>query len=190
MISIETADVQLKLTSAPYDLNLPTIGLFIADSGLVDLDVPRLSTNIDREAFKITLADPSFELRELCNTGLLGAKVLVRIGFMNTTGSPLVGAATGNTFSVGAPVLDIGDLVVAYSGIVDVPAYEINTDGDTLLVIECSSPMAALDLVNPFYTSKDSLDQRVFVELNDQTDTAFDNVYAGSQSMSVAWGKK
>lgn len=105
-------------------------------------------------------------------------------------GESIIGTSTSSSFPIGAPIADIADLVIAYSGIVDVPAYEASFGGDTLLVIECSSPMASLDMINALYTSKDSLDQRVYVELNDQTDTAFDNVYVGSQAMSVAWGKK
>ena len=175
----------------PYDVSVDGIGVFIADNGLVDLDAPRLSTNIDREAFKITLTDPSFEFRDFCNNNITGSRVIVRIGFMNTLDEVVVGTTNGGLYPSGAAILDIGDMIISYAGVVDVPAYEATFDGEpTLLTIECASPMATLDLVNPFYTSKDALDQRVFVELNDQTDTAFDNVYAGSQAMSVAWGKK
>jgi hypothetical protein len=72
-----------------------------------------------------------------------------------------------------------------YKGFIDNVAYATDTSeaGENLFRITCASPMAALDMAKPFYTSKDAL-----VDL-DPDDNSFDHVYEGSGQIRLKWGK-
>jgi hypothetical protein len=50
-------------------------------------------------------------------------------------------------------------------------------------VIECSSPMADLDLKRTLITSKDAMRGL------SPTDSSFDQVYEGSKGIDLLWGK-
>lgn len=75
--------------------------------------------------------------------------------------------------------------MIAYSGVVDSQAIDIKLDEMTVVAsIECSSPMADLDLVRSFHSNKESMKSR------NPADTAFDQVFVGSGEISYKWGKK
>jgi len=63
-------------------------------------------------------------------------------------------------------------------------SYEMAIEGSSTTKIIGSNLMAALDAVNSFYSSKEYLRDL------DATDTAFDQIYEGSQSLSLLWGKR
>ena len=151
---------------------------YVSSSGLLVVDAPRLSQAVDRSPYKITYIDPTFEKRSLFESGLTGAYVVVRIGFLNTTQSPVDG------YLVGEPILSVDKTVIVYSGTVDTQGYSITPqEGTVIAVIENSSPMAALDLSRPFYTSRE------FLRKLSPDDSAFDQVYLGSQAISLRWGR-
>ena len=54
--------------------------------------------------------------------------------------------------------------------------------GTKLAIIEGTSPMSDLDLVNPFITSADGMDQK------NASDTSFDEIYENSE-ITLKWGK-
>ena len=189
LLTIQAKDVTLRHTTLPYDAEVPGVGVFLTDCGLASLDSPRLSSAVDKETYKISYIDPDFSLRSLVENKLTGCSVSAKIGFMNNLGEDVIGNTTGSVFSSGMAVLDSGDLVTSYEGTIDAPSYEISSESGVILKLTCGSPMSALDMINVFYTSKDSLNQRVFRTGAVTNDTAFDNVYVGSTAILLNWGK-
>ena len=189
LLTIRAKSVTLYHTTLPFDAEVPGVGVFKAENGLASLDSPRLSSAVDKETYKIVYIDPGFDLRALVENKLTGCPVRAQIGFFNNLSEDLVGDTTGATFSRGMAVLDSGDLITSYEGAIDAPSYEISSENGVMLKLSCASPMAALDMTNVFYTSKDSLNQRVFKTGTITSDCAFDNVYVGSQAILLNWGK-
>jgi len=178
LVMIELASGTIYHTSTPMDITISGLGVFSADNALMSIDSPRLSTVVDREVYKLTYSDNNFAFRALFETGIIGTPVTVYVGFYNTLDIELGGALPGQ------PLENIEDLVIAYKGFVDSHGHATDVEDQVTAVIECSSPMASLDLVKPFYTSRDSLRQ-----LNSQ-DSSFDDVYNGSKAINLLWGKK
>jgi len=178
LVSIENETYQLYHANTPYDITVAALGkTFLAENGLSSVEAPRLSSVVDREVYKIRYVDDAYEWRVLFEEGLQGAVVTVYIGFYNTTDININGVSPGKPFT------DFDDLVVAYKGFVDTQGHSVDTSGEVIATIECASPMADLDLSRAYYTSKDSAHQR------DSADTAYDDVYAGSKSVDLLWGK-
>lgn len=169
-------NVPIRHTTLPYDVTIDGIGTFDSDNGLVSIEPPRVTSVVDRAPYKVTYTDPDMFYREEFEKGMVGTTVKVWVGFINTSDGLL-----GST-PPGKPMLNQEDLVLAYAGVVDTHGYNINGESCTL-VLECSSPMADLGLVKPFYTSKDSVRQRGYL------DTAFDQVYSGAKGIDLLWGK-
>lgn len=178
LVSIEFSTGTIYHTNTPMDIIVPEIGTFSSANNLIGIDAPRMSSTVDRESYKITYSDNNFSLRALFEAGIIGTPVTVYIGFYNSTATVIGGVQPGQPF----PALN--DLIIAYKGFVDTHGHGTDTEGGVTAVIECSSPMASLDLTKPFYTSRDSMHQ-----LN-ATDTSFDDVYSGSQAINLLWGKR
>jgi len=178
LVKIDLNDGSIFHTNTPMDINVSGLGLFTADNTLMSIDAPRLSSIVDREVYKISYADNNFAFRNLFEIGMVGIDVTVFIGFYNTTDVTLGGVPPGQ------PLNAYEDLVIAYKGFVDSHGHTSIPDEDVSAVIECSSPMADLELTKIFLTSKDSMRQIA------PQDSSFDFVYAGSKSVSLVWGKK
>jgi len=140
---------------------------WVADGGLLEVDSPRFSSVVDREAYKIVLTDLVDQLAGEFKAGVIGSDIQVWAGFTDP--------------STGQPMLASGDVVSIYSGYVDSPAIENDWETKTA-VIEGSSPMADLDRVNLIMVSKDGMDQ-----LN-LSDTSYDRIYDDAE-ISLKWGK-
>lgn len=164
-------------TTLPYDINIAGLGYFSANNNLIAFDAPRQSSVVDRETYKISYTDPTFEFREIFHKGVVGTPVSTYIGFMNTTEDILGDALPGQ------PLLNLEDILITYIGTIDSHGYSTTEDNAVIVVFECSSPMANLGISKPFFTSQDSLKQ---VNPND---TAFDQVYIGSREVNHLWGK-
>lgn len=163
-------------TTIGYDFTFNS-QVFSSSGYLLSVDPPKMSSTVDREAYKVTYSDPDFSLRSEMETGILGKRLKVWIGFMNTLDAPLAGIDPGQ------PMTNAGDIILVYSGFVDSPAYTYNPDGEIVASIEATSPMGALDSTITLYTSKDSLQQR------NPADTSFDQIYDGSAGIQLLWGK-
>lgn len=173
-----TPAVSLRDTTADSDFEVPSIGVFSSDTGLSVIEAPRLSQAVDRETYKIVYIDTERTKRSLFEDGLTGAAAVVYMCLRNTTDSVLFG------YPPGAYLTNPEDLIIAYQGVVDTQGYSVDPDnGAIIAVIECSSPMAALGLTRPFYTSKEYMRQI------SPTDTSFDQIYQGSKGLSLLWGK-
>jgi hypothetical protein len=175
LVRIET-EPYLQYTTLPYDVTVSGMGTFDSDNGLVSVEPPRVTSVVDRSSYKLTLTDPDMSFRERFEAGMVGTHITVWIGFINTTDTTLGGIAPGK------PITNVEDIVLAYRGVVDTHGYNITEDQCTL-ALECSSPMADLGLVKTFYTSRDAVRQRGYM------DTAFDQVYSGSKGLDLLWGR-
>lgn len=102
---------------------------YLGNNKLLNVQPPRLSAVVDREAYQISYADSDFEFRALFEAGFAGAFVQVRIVFLNTTIGALGGVAPGEWMT------NEEDVIIAYKGLVDNQAYSINWDGDRKSVV-------------------------------------------------------
>lgn len=178
LVRIVTPSLTLLSTTSPTDIDVGGVGRFSADGGLLIVDAPRLSSSVDRSVYKLTFVDPEFEKRALFEEGMTGAPVTVWVGFINTTSSTLGGAAPG------MPLTSTDDMVVAYAGIIDTQGYAMDPENGTIFAsLECSSPMASLDMNRSFYTTKEEMSQR------NPIDTCFDQVSVSSKKTTYLWGK-
>jgi hypothetical protein len=139
---------------------------YIADGGLFEIDEPKFSSVVDREAYRIVIAEDLDEMSAEFEANVVGKPIDVKVGFVDTNGQPL---------------LNVDDVVSIYKGNADSPSITNNWE-EKLAVIEGTSPMADLDAVNVRYTSKDGMDQ---INTND---TSFDEIYGGRE-ITFKWGK-
>ena len=187
LLSLDVGNPSLKYTTLPHDVVVDGV-TYTSDNTLAGLDPPKLSSNTDREAFKISFSDPQFQYAPLCNK-MMNAKVTVRGGFFNTTGETLF-PSSGLAVGVNEPILTSTDMITLYSGYIDVVRYTIDEENGVILELECASPMASLDALNVFYSTTNSLKQRVPSSIwAANPDTAFDNVALGGKSQEILWGK-
>ena len=184
LIEIKSSPI-IRITTSQFDIVLSNISgaeTYAADGPIVAIDPPRLTSIVDREAYKITLADADGTLRALFNAGIVGTAVSVRFGFINN-GPPVVDSA-GNSVGTGAPLLDYRDTIMVYSGAIDTTNITADFNENTnTATIECSSPMGALDMRKAFFTSKDSMRNK------NAEDTSFDFVHVSSGAATLLWGK-
>jgi hypothetical protein len=149
-------------TNIVYDSNT-----YISDGGLFEIDTPKLSSVIDREAYRVVIADLSNALLNDIRSNVVGKDMLVRLGFIDP--------------DTDQPLLQTENILHVYKGFADTP--EVVNNWDTKIAsIEGTSPMADLDMVNSYVTSRDSIKQR------SSTDTSFDEIYDNSE-LEIKWGK-
>lgn len=163
--------IKLSLSSdyffTSFNANLTFNGdTYLADGGLVEFDSPKFSTVVDREAYRVVISDQVDEILNEFRTGVVGKDIEVRVGFLDSTGAPL---------------LSTSDVILIYKGFADSPSIA-NDFNQKLATIEGSSPMADLDAINNFISSKDGMDQR------SATDTSFDDIFKDNE-VKIKWGK-
>lgn len=171
LVQVNLAGLTLKTTSFYTDLILSDGSTYLSDGRLLAVDPPKLSATVDRELYKITMADPDFSLGAYLEKGLVGVDVVVRVGFVNT--------------ATNLPLTDLVNTVIVYQGKVDSGSYAVSTEdvGETVFVLSCSSPMGDLDLTKYLQTTKDAL------RYIDATDTSFEQVYENAGQIELRWGK-
>lgn len=139
---------------------------YSANGGLFEVESPKFSSVIDREAYKVVVLDNLNEMKAEITANVVGKPIEVKLGFVDSNGIPITNPS---------------DVVSIYRGYVDNPV--INNDWDRKVVIlEGTSALADLDMVNSFIASRDGMDQK------DITDTSFDQIYENS-AIEVKWGK-
>jgi hypothetical protein len=165
-------------TSNPFDITMSNGITYLSDGGLAAIDPPTFSSSVDRSTYGVTFADVTSELKSFFETGATGASLSVRLGFYNTLDDAIEGVEVGEIFN------NINDTILIYKGVVDGQSYMIDPNNSEIYAkIEGSSPMADLDLVRPFYTNKDSMQQK------NPNDNSFDKVFEGSGSIKLKWGR-
>jgi len=155
-----------RLTSYSHDITYEG-NTYTSDGGLFEIDAPKLSSIVDREAYRVIIADFNDQLLAEIRSNIVGKDITVRVGFIDP--------------DTDTPLLNSSDIVYAYKGFVDQP--EIVNDWDTKLAsLQGTSPMADLDMINSYVTSRDSIKQR------NALDTSFDEIYDSSE-LDLKWGK-
>ena len=160
----------LRKTTYPNDLEFNG-ETFVSDGSIVSVQTPKMTSVVDKQKFKLAMADTYMDFAELTQNGLVGQLVEVWMSFVNPhTGQPIV-----------SPV----DVVLIYKGTVDAPSHQINTSdgGSTLFNLDCSSPMGDLDRVRTYYASQDYSDK------NHPGDTSYEQIFQGSGPVAIRWGK-
>jgi len=153
------------LTSFASDLVYDS-NTYLASGGLFEYDPPRISSTVDREAYRISVLDFSDAFLAEFKGNVVGKPITVSLGLLNASGQPLLSTA---------------DVIPVYTGFVDAPA--ITNDFDRkIAIIEGTSPMADLDGSRTFYTSKAGMDNY------STTDTSFDAIFS-SADIQLKWGK-
>ena len=145
---------------------------YIADDFLVRADPPQQSSNVDREAYKVTVADPTFLVTAKAENGLVGKKIELRICFLNP--------ANGTIYP------ELANTLCVYKGKIEGLEGEIVTEdiGSQEFVISCASPNMSLEQSRGIYCSRDLIRSR-----NPQ-DGSCDKIYTGSTSSVSKWGRK
>jgi len=165
-------------TTLPYDITMGNNITYTSDGGLIGVDPPRLSSVIDREAYKIRFSDLAFEFRDSFNAGIVGEKIKVYLGFFNSSEQTINSVPPSKIFT------NMSDTILIYEGVIDSHAYDINiSNSESICLIEGSSPMAHLDLVKVFHSTKQQMREY------STTDSALDFSYQGSGEISLKWGK-
>lgn len=144
---------------------------YLADDYIIGVDAPQLTTTVDREQYKITLADPDFSNAAAAESGLIGKKLEARLGFIDP--------------DTGLPLSAMEDSFVVYKGRIDGMGATINTEeiGESTFVMSCASPMVSLDMKKGVYLSRD------FVRSRNAADASCDKIYNGSGALVLKWGK-
>jgi hypothetical protein len=146
---------------------------YYSDGRILSTDSISLSSVVDRDTFKVALADPSLTMvSELDSTehgSLTGADAYLNAGYLDSNSQPILTA-----------VLPI------YIGTVEAWGLTADTTnkGSITIGITFSSPM-------------NNLDQKRFIELSKQAvrarnpaDSCCDQLYEGSSAMTLRWGKR
>ena len=168
----------ISITSLHYDHTIPAPfnESYIANNGLYAADPPKLSDTLDKESYKIVIADPAFTLRAPFDNGFfVGAPFKVIGAYVNTSDGYELGAPPGAVYPQ--------TYSVVYEGYVDDVVYSISPDEETLIEIQGASPMGVLDGVRSFITS------RVFQAQANPLDSSYNQVTEGSKDIALLWGK-
>jgi hypothetical protein len=157
-------------TDFPRDIMVGPFN-FISDSSLLGLDPPVLTSNIDRQQFKITFSDIDFSMAEQFSSNYMGRGAYVRMASLSS--------------SKEAPT-SLSQTMLVYEGIVEHFSVDIDPgmSGSSKLTLSCSNPMADLDARRPYKTTADHMSKRY------PGDTSFDNVHQVSRQISLRWGRK
>jgi hypothetical protein len=163
----------IRYTTYFRDLTLSDGTVWSASTDVSGVSPPRVESVADREMFQITLSDPDFSLGTSFDTDYIGAPVIVNKSYVDNTVTPPV------------PETTVANLFVYYIGVIESVAYEVNTEryGSVTGLLNCSSPMADLDAVRAFYTTRD------FMEKIAPGDTCFNQIYQGAGAVNLNWGK-
>ena len=110
-ISDNTGSVVKAVTTHWSNLTVDSVE-YIGNSAITGLDAPLINTTVDREQYRIALADPDFTDSSLIEEGIVNYSVEVRIGFCNV--------------STRLPMLTTDKMFLVYAGKVDEVNYVPN----------------------------------------------------------------
>jgi len=148
---------------------------YAADGLLIGVQPPQTDSSLDKNRFKLTIADD----RNILNSeieSLIGAPAHVYLGATSPNGQP-INLSDGN--------LDPAELLCLYKGTIDGISiqYDTNEFGSQTITAELTNPFHNLDRKRTFYTTRKEL--RAIAP----NDTSFDQIYTGSSHMMLRWGK-
>ncbi len=154
------------LTSLPYGVTWNG-NYYKSDETIMDVEGPRYSTTIDREAYALFLNGQDELLHSEVAAGIIHKPVEIRLGFTLD----------------GVPLLGLDETLHVYSGTVASPKFAAK-DEEMIWRIECSAPLSNLDARSTLFTTKDAMENL------HPGDTCFDKIQENSDATSVAWGKE
>ncbi|MDB4378635.1 DUF2163 domain-containing protein [bacterium] len=153
------------LTSYSSDIDFDG-NTYSANGGLYEYDSPKMSSVVDRESYRVVIADLSNIMLNEYLSNVVGKPMTVYAGFIDSNGYPITNPS---------------DVIMVYKGFVDKPTIQ-NDFEKKLAILEGTSPMSDLDAVNTFYVSRDGMDQK------NLSDTSFDDMYQDIE-IKYKWGK-
>ncbi|RLA26259.1 MAG: hypothetical protein DRQ62_00050 [Gammaproteobacteria bacterium] len=178
LFSILGDNLTLYYTTYFSDLIVPGLGTFLSANNIADFEPPIMETASNRESYKITFTDPDFNLRATAESEIIGSRVKVYMGLVNTTAGNVGGADTDE------PLLNLEDITLGFDGVLDAKEYAIDVlEQSAIFTMECSTPIASLNTTKPYITSRDA------VRNLSTGDTSYDQVYEGSATLNLDWGK-
>lgn len=160
----------MRKTTYPADLEFNG-ETYINDGAIIGLELPKMTSVVDRQRFKLTFADTYLDFAAIAENSLIGQTVEVWMSFVD--------------LSTNKPILNPVDVILIYKGAVDAPAHQLNTgDGSTMqFALDCASPMADLDRTRTYFASQDYADK------NYPGDNSYEQIFQGSGPVSLRWGK-
>ena len=176
----EGQNISYQFTTHSTDLAVPSLHAdpFLANNSISEFTPPIIERASNREQYTISFVDADFELRAEASSSIVGARVTVYFGLINKSNGILGGANPGE------PLLLPEHLTLGFDGLIDSKEYVIDPDEATAIFkIECATPMASLNDVRPYITSKTA------VKVLDPADTCYDQIYEGTSGTDLLWGK-
>jgi hypothetical protein len=174
MLRISNKNGTAIYSSTDYFMNISLSNgyTYTADALLLSVDAPQLTSAVDREQYKIVLSDPSFSQATVIEDNIVGKYLETRIGFINQT--------------TGLPYLTASDTLIVYKGRIESAGYIIDSGeiGESKLQITGSSPISNLDQKNGIYLSKE------MIRNVNGNDSCCDQLYEGSGTLALKWGKR
>ena len=145
---------------------------YAADSNLLSVQPPQQSSSVDTQSYTIAFVEPGFTFGVATEEGLIGQPTRVYVCLVNPDTGVLETASE--------------DLILVYAGQVSGSSYQVGLEevGSVIYTLTCTSPMANLDLVRPFYGSKSFMRSNIKPD-----DSTFDYVYEGGGKARLMWGK-
>ena len=142
-----------RLSTSLADITFSNGKTYTGKAPILSLQPPRISSEVDREQYLISIADPEYEYGVLSENNLVGMPVKVGIVFINP--------------DTEQPNLDYDEVLLVYKGQIDAASYSIDTNetGTIIYKLACASPVANLDAVKPFYTSKSFIQEKIKLQL-------------------------
>jgi hypothetical protein len=175
LIDISGPNFNTKITTHAHDLTINGLGTFSANNQLAGFDPPILENAANREIYTLTFVDPEFLFRGTAELPIIGSRVKLYMGLINTTVNEIGGAQQNQ------PLLDTADLTLGFDGVIDSREYITDPiEGTNIFKIVCSTPMGKLEEIKSYITSKE------FAKLGD---AAYDNVYDKASDVELLWGK-
>jgi len=167
----QNSTLMLATTSFTQNITMSDATTYLADNRLIGVDNPQFSTTIDREQYRIVLADPDFSLAPTVESNFIGKLMEVRIGFLNP--------------ATRLPFTSLNDTIVVYKGKVDSASYQIETeDNEMKLTLSGASGLMTLDRQQSLIFARDTIRERT------PDDSCADFVYQGSASIVLKWGRQ
>jgi len=152
------------------DVTLTNGVTYEADDSVISVEPPQFSTTVDREQYKVVVAN---DVKALISTygDMVGCRFAVYLVFID--------AATGQART------DINKALPFYIGRIDgiTGEYETGEVGTELYSIRAASPMMALEMNKGVFLSRD------FIRSVTPNDSCADTVYQGSGSLILRWGR-
>lgn len=164
-------NMDMRFTSCSYDIEFNE-EIYLANSSIVSIDIPKVSQVMDKENYKITLADHDKSYLPYLEQGITNIPLEVRAVFVDTRG----GLNDGQ--------LMLNDTAIIYKGLLNTGSYDLDySSGTSALILTASSALASLDNISVFRVNPS------YLKSVNPTDTTFDFVFDDKVTIDLKWGK-